>query len=348
MTSAINIAGRLVGPGHPAFLIGEMSANHDRDLKQALALMDLAADAGVDAVKLQTYDADTLTIKTDHPSARVNEVLGEATLYDLYKTAGMPYEFHQPLFDRAAERGIMCFSTVYDLPDIDFLEKIGNPVYKVASFELVHLPLLRALGKTGKPVILSTGMATIAEVEEGMEALWAGGCKEICVLHCCSSYPAPPSEANLAAMDMLRAAFHVPVGFSDHTEGTAVPVAAVARGANAIEKHYTNDRNRPGPDHRFSLAPHELVDMVQQIRAVEAAIGDGIKRTSPAEEENKAVGRRSIFAIKDIRKGEPISAADVRIVRPSAGLHPRYLDIVVGRRAARDIKRGWPITWDDV
>lgn len=348
MTTAINIAGRMVGPGHPSFLIAEMSANHDRDLKQALALVDLAADAGCDAVKLQTYSADTLTVRSDHPSVKVNAVWGAATLYDLYEGAGMPYEFHEPLFERCAERGIMCFTTIYDIPDLDYLEKLGNPVYKIASFELVHLPLLRMVGQTRKPVILSTGMATVSEVEEGVAALRDGGCTEIALLHCCSSYPAPASEANLAAMDTLRNTFHMPVGFSDHTEGTAVPVAAVARGANAIEKHYTNDRNRKGPDHRFSLTPQELHDMVTQIRAVEAAIGDGIKRTLPAEEENKAVGRRSIFTIKAIKKGETISGSHVRVVRPSSGLHPRLLEVVIGRKAVRDIPAGWPITWDDV
>ena len=348
MPPTITLAGRTVGSGHPAFLIAEMSANHDRDLDQALALMDIAADAGVDAVKLQTYSADTLTLPTDHPSARVNPIWGARNLYELYARAAMPYDFHAPLFARARERGLICFSTAYDVPDIAFLEKVGNPIYKIASFELVHLPLIRAVAQTGKPVILSTGMATLAEVEEAMEAFTSAGGRDICLLHCCSAYPAPADQVNLAAMEALRAAFDVPVGFSDHTEGTAIAVAAVARGACAIEKHFTNDRGRAGPDHRFSITGPELSGLVAQVRAAESAIGRASKQAAPAELENRAVGRRSIFATQDIAAGEIITAAKLRIVRPGAGLHPRFLDHAIGRKATRAIRAGWPLTWDDI
>jgi len=349
VSAAVHIAGRAVGPGRPCFVVAEMSANHGQDLDQALGLVDVAAAAGVDAVKLQTYTPDTMTLDTAHPSARVDPVWGARNLYELYRKAYMPPEFHAPLFERIRARGMIAFSTPFDATAVDLLEGLGAPAYKIASFELVDLPLLERVGRTGKPVILSTGMATLGEVEEAIETLRRAGSAELVLLHCCSSYPAAPETVNLRAMVTLARAFGLPVGFSDHTLGTAVPVAAVALGASVIEKHFTDDNARPGPDHRFSADPGTLRRLVEDIRAAEAALaGDGLKRADPSEEVNKQVGRRSLFAARRIPEGAPITADAVRVVRPGAGLHPRYLELVVGRAARRDIPAGHPITWEDV
>lgn len=344
----IKIGNREIGEGRLALLVAEMSANHDRDLKQALALLDIAARVGVDAVKLQTYGPDSLTLRTDHPSARVDPIWRAANLYELYAQAAMPYEFHEPLFRRAKELGLLIFSTVYDERDVDFLEKLGNPIYKIASFELVHLPLLRLVGQSHKPVVLSTGMATLDEVQEALDALTAGGAKDIILLHCCSAYPTPPEAANLAAMKTLRDKFRCPVGFSDHTLGVHVATAAVALGACFIEKHFTNDPKREGPDHRFSAAPEELRELVRAVRQVESAIGSGKKFTADCEAASKQIGRRSIFAVVEIPAGTKISREMVRIVRPAAGLHPRHLEQIIGRAARRKIPAGSPITSEDI
>jgi len=344
----IKIGNCEIGDGRPALLVAEMSANHDRDLKQALALLDIAALAGVDAVKLQTYGPDSLTLRTDHPSTQIDPVWGAANLYELYTQAAMPYEFHEPLFKRAKELGLLIFSTVYDERDVDILEKLGNPIYKIASFELVHLPLLRLVGQTLKPVVLSTGMATLDEVHEALDALTTGGATEIILLHCCSAYPTPPEAANLAAMKTLRDKFHRPVGFSDHTLGIQVATAAAALGACFIEKHFTNDPKRKGPDHRFSASPQELRELVRAVRRVESAIGSGEKFTASCEAASKQVGRRSIFAVVEIPAGAKISRDMVRVVRPAAGLHPRHLEQIIGRTARRKIPAGWPVTSEDV
>jgi pseudaminic acid synthase len=344
----IEISGKSVGDGAPVFVVAEMSANHDRDLDQALALIDIAAASGADAVKLQTYSADSLSIRTAHPSARVNPNWGAETLYDLYVKAAMPMEFHPPLFARARELGLIMFSSVFDEAGVDYLETLNVPVYKVASPELVHIPLLRHIGQTGKPVIVSTGMASIGEVEEAVEALTAAGSDQIALLHCCSVYPADPATVNLNAMATLRQVFQCPIGFSDHTLGIAVPIAAAALGANIIEKHFTNDVARPGPDHRFSLAQAQLAAMVEGVRQVTAARGSGRKVMAAQEAENRAVARRSLFAVVDIPAGVTVTAEMVKVVRPGSGIHPRWLDMAVGRLARRDIKAGSPITWEDV
>jgi pseudaminic acid synthase len=346
--SEIKISGKSIGDGAPVFVIAEMSANHDQDLDQALALIDIAAASGADAVKLQTYSADSLSIRTSHPSARVDPIWGAETLYDLYLKAAMPMEFHPALFARAHELGLIVFSSVFDEAGVDYLETLDVPAYKVASPELVHIPLLRRIGQTGKPVIVSTGMASIGEVEEAVEALTAAGSDQIALLHCCSAYPADPAAVNLNAMVTLRHVFHCPVGFSDHTLGIAVPIAAAALGANIIEKHFTNDVTRPGPDHRFSLAPDELVAMVEGIRQATAARGSGRKVMAAEEAENRAVARRSLFAVVDIPAGATVTAEMVKVVRPGSGIHPRWIDSAIGRSARRDIKAGSPITWEDV
>jgi len=346
--TTVAIGGRRVGLGQPSLIVAEMSANHDQSLERALRLVDLAAEAGADAIKLQTYTPDTITINTEHPSARIDPVWGARNLYELYRKAYMPWEFHAPLFARAAERGILAFSSPFDRSAVELLEKLDAPAYKIASFELLHLPLLRDVARTGKPVILSTGMATMAEVGEALETLDAAGSGPVILLHCCSSYPATPESVNLGAMDTLRHAYGRPVGFSDHTVGTAIPLAAVARGACLIEKHFTDDPARPGPDHRFSASAAVLREMVAGIRAVEAAAGDGRKVMQASEKQNRDVGRRSIFACVDIAAGTKIAPDMVRIVRPGAGLAPRYLEVVIGRTASRFIRAGYPLTWGDL
>jgi N-acetylneuraminate synthase len=348
VTATVEIAGRPVGEGHPVFIVAEMGANHDRDLEQALALVGLAADAGVDAVKLQTYTADTLAMPTTHPSARVDPVWGAATLHELYERASMPYEFHEPLFARARQRGLAAFSSVFDEPGVDFLERLDVPAYKIASPELVHLPLLQRVGRTRKPVLLSTGMSDLRDVEEALGVLDNAGACAIVLLHCCSAYPADPAAMNLAAMETMRRAFGYPVGLSDHTTGLAIPIAAAALGACLIEKHFTNDPRRPGPDHRFSMPASELPVLVDGIRSASLARGDGLKHATHDEYANRATARRSIFAAVPIRAGSIISADMLRVVRPGSGLHPRYLELVIGRVARRDVAAGWPLTWDDV
>lgn len=346
--STITIGNRTIGDGAPCFIIAEMSANHDQSLERALKLVDVAADAGVDAVKVQSYKAETMTPDTDHPSALIDPIWGAKNLFELYGRASMPWEFHAPIFQRAKERGILAFSSPFDDTAIDLLESLDVPAHKVASFELVDLPLLARLAQTKKPLVVSTGMATLGEIEEALEVFEKHGAGPMVLLHCCSTYPADPSTVNLAAMDTMRRAFGKPVGFSDHTVGTAVPTAAVALGAAAIEKHFTDDTSRPGPDHRFSADPETLTRMVRDIRAAEQAIGRPHKGTVPEEEANKRVGRRSIFTRSKIAKGTVVTSDMVRVVRPGSGLHPRFLDVVIGRPARRDIPEGYPITWDDV
>lgn len=341
----VSFGGRKVGAGHPVFIAAEMSANHDRDLDHALKLVEVAAEAGADAVKLQTYTADSLTVPSDHPSAKIDPIWGSKDLHELYQKAAMPMEFHKPLIERANDLGLMTLTSVYDPRDVEFLEQFDLPAYKVASFELVHLPLLRRLAEVGRPVILSSGMATLAEVEEALDAL---GATPVVLLQCCSAYPADPGSVNLAAMDVMRTAFNCPVGYSDHTIGTHVACAAVARGACFIEKHYTTDVNRSGPDHRFSLDAKGLKEMIAHMRDIEAAIGTGRKKTAETEVVNKKVGRRSLLAVRDIAAGEAITEDSVRVVRPGSGLHPRYREIVVGRIARRTIPAGHPVTWEDI
>ncbi|HWV54435.1 pseudaminic acid synthase [Pseudorhodoplanes sp.] len=338
----------VIGEGAPAFLIAEVSANHDQDLDQALELVKLAAEAGFSAIKLQTYSPESLTIRSVHPTFRVDPVWGARDLYELYSKTAMPMEFHRPIFDRSVELGLLPFTTLYDPRDLDFTEALGNCVYKIASFELVHIPLLKAVAQTKKPVILSTGMATLAEVEEALDVLASGGAGPIVLLHCCSSYPSEPDQVNLAAIDTMKRAFGLPVGFSDHTVGPHIPLAAVMLGACAIEKHITNDPNRSGPDHRFSAAPDVMRDMVRMIRDAEAARGDGRKIMRSSERVNRDVGRRSLYARADIAVGEAFTDRNVAVVRPGGGLHPRHYESILGKRARRAVVVGGPLSWDDI
>lgn len=344
----VTIEGRRIGPGERAFLIAELSANHDGDLDQALRLVDLAADAGWDAFKLQTYTADSLTVPSDHPSTRVDPVWGQPTLYELYRHAAMPMAFHAPLFARARERGMVPFTSVYDPMDLPFTEDLGCPLYKIASFEMTFDDLLVEIAGTGKPVIMSTGMANLPEVEHALDTLDRAGSGPVILLHCVSAYPTPLGQANLAAMDQLRARFGRPVGFSDHTIGSEAAIFAAAMGAVAIEKHITDDPMRDGPDHRFSATPEVMRRIAEGAAAAALARGTGEKATSAVEAGNKAVGRRSAFALRDLKAGDIVGEGDFRFVRPGAGIPPTEKHLLVGHRLRRDVPKGHPIPHDAV
>ncbi|WP_226781959.1 N-acetylneuraminate synthase family protein [Oceaniglobus trochenteri] len=344
----LTLEGKTISPEAKSLLIAEISANHDRDLDQALALVDIAADAGWDCLKLQTYDADSLTIPSRHASMRTDPVWGHDNLYELYQTAGMPMEFHRPLFDRARERGLLPFTSIYDPRDLEFIENLGCAVYKIASFEMTFDDLLSAVAATGKPVILSTGMATMDEVGHALDVLDKGNSGPVVLLHCCSSYPAPLDQVNLRAMTAMGDAFGRMVGFSDHTIGARAPLAAAAMGAVAIEKHFTNDPTRKGPDHRFSATPDVMAEIATGVAEIHAARGSGLKQTTEAEQVSKAIGRRSAFALRDLPAGHVIADGDFRFVRPGAGIPANRPDLVRSATLARAVKGGDPITSDDI
>lgn len=344
--NTITIEGREIGPGHPAYVIAELSANHGQRLEQALRIVEAAADAGADAIKLQTYTPDTLTIDAANDYFRISGTLWDGrTLHDLYREAFMPWEWHAPLRKAAAGRGLQLFSTPFDHTAVEFLEALEMPAYKIASFEMVDLPLLRRVAATGKPIIMSTGMADLAEIDEAVQTLRAAGAAGLVLLRCNSAYPAPPDEMHLRSIPHLSQAFDVPVGLSDHTLDSAVAVAAVALGACVIEKHLTLARADGGPDSAFSLEPHEFAAMVRDVRTAERALGGVAYAQSPAEAKSRPF-RRSLFVVKDVEQGEILTPESVRSIRPGHGLHTRHYDEVVGSRARVKIARGTPVSWD--
>ncbi len=345
---SITINGRAVGPGHPTYMVAEMSANHGQNFDQAVAIIEAAKRAGADAVKLQTYTPDTLTIDCHNEYFRIKGTLWEGrNLYELYGEAYTPWAWQPKLKEIADELGIELFSTPFDPTAVDFLETMAVAVHKVASFESVDLPLLRRIGATGKPVIMSTGMATLAEIDEAVKTLRAAGTRELVLLKCTSAYPTPPAAMNLRTIPHLAAAFGVPTGLSDHTLGITVPVAAVTLGACMIEKHFTLSRDLPGPDSKFSLEPAEFKTMVEAVRTAEAALGEVHYGLQPDEEVSR-VFRRSLFVVEDMQAGELFTATNVRSIRPGHGLHTRYLPEVLGRRASQPIARGTPLAWSHV
>jgi N-acetylneuraminate synthase len=346
-TQSIRIGEALIGPGNPTYVIAEMSGNHNRDFDRALALLRAAKSAGADAVKLQTYTADTMTLDHDDPLFRISDggLWSGRTLYDLYREASMPWEWQPKLLAEARRLGITLFSAPFDGSAVDFLEKVGMLAYKIASFEIVDLPLIERVARTGKPMFISTGMATSQEIADAMAAARAAGARDIVLLKCTSAYPADPGDMNLATIPALAGTFGVPVGLSDHTLGIAVPVAAVALGACAVEKHFTLRRSDGGPDAAFSLEPPELAAMVDQIRIAERAIG-GVRYGAGDAERGNLIFRRSLFVVEDVRSGERLTAKNIRAIRPGNGLAPKHLPDVLGRPAARDIKRGTPLSWE--
>jgi len=349
MAQDIRIAGKTIGPGHPCFIIAEAGSNHDRDLGQAKRLIDTAVEAGADAVKFQTFTANKIAANTSHEIMKLgNEYEGVPTLYELYKGLELPREWQAELMEYALSKGIIFLTTPFDYDAVEQMAELDFPAYKIASFELVDLPFLNYISKKGKPVILSTGMASLGEIEEALEAVYAAGNRQAALLHCGISYPMPLGDVNLAVMDTLNTAFQVPVGYSDHSLGITVPIAAAARGAMVIEKHFTIDNSLKGPDHKFALNPDELKAMVKGIREAEMCVGSPVKRLAESEKIHHQRGRRSIFAATDIPRGTVITGEMLAILRPGVGLHPRYLDIVIGRKAAVDIKVNDPITWDKI
>ena len=342
----ITIGQHIVGAGHPVYIIAELSANHHQDFEQAAAVVHAAKDAGADAVKLQTYTADTLTIASNRREFQIEGTLWNGrNLYDLYAEAYTPWEWQPHLQKIASDLGLDLFSSPFDGSAVDFLEKMNVPAYKVASFELVDIDLIRAIARTGKPIIMSTGMATVEEIAEAVEAARTAGAAQIALLKCTSAYPALPEEMNLRTIGELSRRFNVAVGLSDHTMGTAVPVAAVALGACIIEKHLTLSRSQPGPDSAFSLEPTEFKAMVDAVRTAEKALGE-IQFEIGKKEASSRIFRRSLFVVQDVKRGEKFTPENVRSIRPAHGLHTRYLSEILGCHAACDIERGTPMSWD--
>ncbi|MDR0827523.1 MAG: pseudaminic acid synthase [Desulfovibrio sp.] len=328
------------------YVIAEISANHNQSIERAEAIIRAAADAGANAVKLQTYTADTITIPCDNRYFRIKGTSWEGrTLHDLYQEAYTPWEWTPRLMAIAKDLGLDCFSTPFDASAVDFLEQCGVSRYKIASFEVVDIPLLKKVAATGKPVILSTGMASLAEIDEAVRTLRDNGAGELTLLKCTSAYPAPPEEINLLTIPHLAQAFNCPTGLSDHTMGSAVAVAAVALGACIIEKHFTLRRADGGPDSAFSMQPVEFKQMVADIRTVEKALGHVSYALTDKERESIAF-RRSLFVVQDMKAGDVFTKENVRSVRPGHGLHTRYLPNVLGRTAKQDITKGTPLGWD--
>jgi len=347
MTDHIKIGKRRIGPGCPVYCIAEVSANHNQEFSQAIRIIEAAKEAGADAVKLQTYTPDTMTIESQQEHFRVGggTLWDGRTLYELYGEAYTPWDWQPKLKKAANDLDMDLFSSAFDDTAVDFLENMGVPAHKLASFELVDIPLLRKMARTGKPLIISTGMASLQEIEEALAAAREAGAKQIALLKCTSAYPAPPEEMNLKTIPEMVRRFHIPVGLSDHTMGVAAPVAAAVLGANILEKHLTLSRSTPGPDSAFSLEPHEFKAMVESVRVAEKALGE-IHFGLSEKERSSRVFRRSLFVVKDIKQGEFFSSSNVRSIRPGYGLHTRHLDEVLGKRATRDIERGTPLSWD--
>ena len=337
-----------VGSDRPPVVIAELSGNHNGSLARALAIVDAAAVAGAHAIKLQTYTADTMTLDLDRDEfviADPDSLWNGRTLYDLYREAATPWEWHEPLFRRARQHGLVAFSTPFDQTAVDFLEGLDAPAYKIASFEITDLPLIQAVASTGKPLIMSTGMASDAEISEAIATARENGAGGIALLHCVSGYPTPIDQINLRRLDALHDFDVDLVGISDHSPGATVPIAAVARGAMMVEKHLTLARADGGPDAGFSLEPHEFAQVVRGCKDAWAALGDGSAKR-PAAESGSRQFRRSLYAAADIAPGEALTRANVRSIRPGHGLPPRDLPAVIGRLAKTKISRGTPLAWE--
>jgi pseudaminic acid synthase len=346
MKPEICIAGRKVGQNHAPYIIAELSANHNGKLETALKIIDEAAKAGADAVKLQTYRPDTITLDSDAEEFKIKGGLWDGrTLYELYEEAHMPWEWHKPLFEHARKVGIPIFSSPFDKTAVDLLEDLNSPAYKIASFEAVDLPLIRYVAATGKPMIISTGMANAEEIEEAIAAAREGGCKELAILHCVSGYPAPAGDYNLRTIGDMIARFGLVTGLSDHTLDNTTAIASVVMGASIIEKHFTLDRNGGGPDDSFSLEPADLAALCRDSKTAWKALGQ-VDYGRKSSEQGNAQFRRSLYFVKDLKVGDVITEDCVRSVRPGYGLAPKHLERVIGQKVSRRVNANTPITED--
>lgn len=344
----MKILDRTIGPEHPPYLIAEMSGNHNQSLDRAMEIVDAAAAHGADAIKLQTYTADTMTLNVRMPGFVIDDpesLWAGRALHDLYGEAHTPWEWHRPIMARAASHGMHCFSTPFDDTAVDFLETLSVPAYKIASFENTDLPLIRRVAATGKPMIISTGMASLAEIDEAVRAARESGCRDLVLLKCTSTYPATPQNTNLRTIGHMREAFGCEVGLSDHTMGCGASVAAVALGAPIIEKHFTLRRSDGGVDSTFSMEPAEFALLRAEADRAWQALGQITYGGTEAEQKSKAF-RRSIYIARDMHAGDVLSTENIRLVRPGHGLPPKVFNLVVGRRIGRDARAGTPLTWD--
>ncbi len=334
----------MIGEGCPALVVAEIGINHGGNPALAHKLIDAAADAGADAVKFQTFRADSLWTRS--PGRLAQQSPGEETAYEMFRRMELDVEAHAALKSHAQGRNVIFLSTPFDEGSVDFLDILGVPAFKVASADITHFPLLRKIASKNKPVLLSTGMSTLAEVSEALWVLGDSGAGNTALLHCVSRYPAPPASLNLRAIETMRNHFSVPVGYSDHSEGILLPLAAVALGAAILEKHFTLDKQMEGPDHKVSMDPGELKNLVAGIRLVEAGLGNGIKMPSPEERENLRLSRRSIVTARDVRAGEPIEAGMLEFKRPGTGIEPKLVSVLIGARARLDLQRDTVLQWD--
>lgn len=344
----MQIANRPIGTGHRPFVIAEMSGNHNQSLERALEIVDAAAQAGAHALKIQTYTADTITLDVGEGEFFIsdpNSLWKGTSLHKLYQQAYTPWEWHKAIFDRCRELGMIGFSTPFDETAVDFLEQLNVPCYKIASFENIHLPLIRKVAATGKPMIISTGMATVAELDDTVRTAREAGCNDIVLLKCTSSYPATPDNTNIRTIPHLRELFGCEVGLSDHTMGTGVAVASVALGASVIEKHFTLCRADGGVDSAFSLEPAEMATLVVETERAWQALGEISYGVTEAEKKSLQF-RRSIYIARDVAAGETLTVENLRCVRPGLGLPPKYYETLLGRKVNRDVKKGTPMSWD--
>jgi N-acetylneuraminate synthase len=344
------IGNREIGQNAPPFIIAEMSGNHNQSLERALEIVDAAAATGAHAIKLQTYTADTITLNVrggDFDISDEKSLWKGRNLHDLYKEAHTPWEWHAPIMQRAREHGMLCFSSPFDETAVDFLESLDVPAFKIASFENIHLPLIRKVGATGKPIIISTGMASIAELDEAVRTAREAGCRDLVLLKCTSTYPATPENTNVLTIPHMRELFRCDIGLSDHTMGVGVAVAAVAHGATVVEKHFTLRRADGGVDSTFSLEPEEMKALVVETERAWQSLGNVVYGPTEAEKKSLAF-RRSIYVAEDVAAGQPLTRENLRIVRPGHGLAPKHYDMLLGRRASRDLKAGTPASWDFV
>ncbi len=346
----MHINGRAISRDNRPYLIAEMSGNHNHSLDRALEIVTAAAHSGADAIKLQTYTADTITLDCNAPDFIIkdeNSLWAGRRLYDLYQEAHTPWEWHRPIMDHARALGLDCFSSPFDASAVDFLEELGVPAYKIASFEVIDLPLIRRVAETGKPMILSTGMASVVEIGEAVRAAREAGCEELCLLKCTSTYPASPEHTNIATLPNMRATFDCEVGLSDHTMGTGVAVGAVALGASLIEKHFTLARADGGVDSAFSLEPAELRHLREETERAWQALGRVTYGGTKAESGSR-VFRRSLYIAKDMAPGEAFTPQNLRCVRPGYGLAPKHFDVLIGKRVNRALSVGTPVSWDQI